>query len=122
MKNEKTQKNTNESLIINLTPHSVRIIKEDGSETVFESKGVIRLAENRKKIGNINGITLNKKSFGSSELPKEKEGIYYIVSLPVAQAFPERNDFLVPDQLVRDEQGRVIGARSFASFIRRRNE
>ena len=108
--------------IINLTPHDVKLIKNGNENISFPSQGVIRLEEKRKKIGDVNGIPIFRKEFGGSELPPKKEGIYYIVSLPVAQAFPERNDFLVPDQLVRDEQGRVIGARSFASFIRRRNE
>ena len=103
--------------IKNLTPHEVRIVGERGKEiSSFPSQGVIRLAEKREKIGDVNGIPIFRKRFGGSDLPPEREGIYYIVSLPVAQAFPERKDFLVPDQLVRDNQGRVIGARSFAVF------
>jgi len=103
--------------IINLTPHEVRLVDDEGNTiAVFPSEGVVRLSEHREKIAEINGISVYKKTFGAAELPPQKEGVYYIVSLPVAQAFPERDDFLIPDQLVRDEKGRVIGARSFAVF------
>ena len=106
--------------IVNFTPHEVRLVDGDGKEIAsFPSQGVIRLAEKREKIGNMDGIPIFKKEFVGSELPPKEEGTYYIVSLPVAQAFPERDDFLVPDQLVRDEKGRVIGARSFAVFSKR---
>ena len=103
--------------IVNLTPHEVRLVDEEGNTiAVFSSEGVVRLSEHREKIAEINNIPIYKKRFGSTELPPQKEGVYYIVSLPVAQAFPHRNDFIIPDQLVRDEKGRVIGARSFAVF------
>ena len=109
-KNEKVK-------VINLTPHEVRLINEEGNTiAVFPSEGVVRLSEHREKIAEINNIPVYRKRFGSTELPQKKANTYYIVSLPVAQAFPERDDFLVPDQLVRDEKGRVIGARSFAIF------
>lgn len=38
---------------------------------------------------------------------------YYIVSRMVANALPNRKDLLVPNELVRDDQGNIIGCRSF---------
>ena len=124
--------------IINLTPHKVRLMDKDGNVlVVFPSEGTVRLEERRQKIKTIQysfieqpidmtehedpihkkiNIDIYKKTFGGSNLPQRQKGTYYIVSLPVAQAFPERDDFLVPDQLVRDEEGQVIGARSFSIF------
>ena len=102
--------------IINFTPHDIEVIKNDGNVIIFPSEGVIRLHEEREKTGDVNGIPVFRKKFGGSNLPPKRDGIYYIVSLPVAQAFPERHDFLVPDQLVRDDKGLVIGCRSFAVF------
>ena len=105
--------------IKNFTPHEV-VVLNDQYEVVarFPSEGVIRLSEERLKIGDANGIPIYKKSFGGSEsLPPEEDGTVYIVSLPVAQAFPSRSDFIVPDQLVRDDQGRIIGCRAFARVL-----
>jgi len=49
-------------------------------------------------------------------LPDPPEGVYYIVSLAVAQA-ARRPDLLVPDDMVRDEQGRILGCRRFAVVV-----
>lgn len=38
--------------------------------------------------------------------------IYYIVSQLVKSALPDREDLLVPAEVVRDEQGHIIGCRS----------
>jgi hypothetical protein len=101
--------------IVNLTPHKV-VVLDDNNNVVaeFASEGVIRLSEERQLIGQINGIPLYIKRFGTTvALPPQREGVYYIVSLPVAQAFPDRSDFIVPDQVVRDNEGRIIGCRGF---------
>jgi hypothetical protein len=42
------------------------------------------------------------------------EGVFYIVSRTVAEAFPHRRDLLIPSRTIRDQQGRVIGCRAFA--------
>lgn len=39
--------------------------------------------------------------------------IYYIVSMLVKQANPDRTDLLTPNESVRDDKGRIIGCRSF---------
>ena len=121
--------------IINLTPHEVRLLDDEGNTVaVFPSEGVVRLEEKKELIGyleeervtfgiyddpyespSVARIPVYRKEFGATNLPEKREGVYYIVSSLVAQAFP-RDDFLVPDQLVRDSEGRVIGARSFAIF------
>jgi len=66
--------------------------------------------------GDILNVPLVKKSFkGTTKLPPKREGVYYIVSLPVALAFKgERDDFIIPDDLVRDEKGFIVGCRAFA--------
>jgi len=38
----------------------------------------------------------------------------YVVSALVAQAVPERQDVFIVDDAVRDDQGRIIGARALA--------
>ena len=102
--------------IKNYTPHEV-VVMNDQNEVIarFPSVGIIRLNESRELIKTLDGIPVYKKKFGGSEfLPPEQPDTYYIVSLPVLQAFPDREDFVAPDQLVRDEKGRIIGCRAFA--------
>ncbi|MBW6469593.1 MAG: hypothetical protein K0A90_00045 [Methanosarcinaceae archaeon] len=104
--------------IINLTPHNVGIIDTTTNKVVvnYPSEGSIRLSEDRKKIFTVNGIPVYSKHFGSAEIPESVEGTMYIVSLAVGQAFPDRNDFLIPDQLVRDEKGAILGCASLTVF------
>jgi len=105
------------SIIFNYTPHKVVVI-DDNNNVIkeFVSEGQIRLSEQRTSRDIINGIPINEKSYGSSELPPIKEDTYYIVSSLIALSYPDRADFLVPDQIVRDDKGNIIGCRSL-SFI-----
>ena len=108
---------TNKIKIINLTPHSVRILDSDNNVVrEYKSEGVIRLSEKRSKITEIDGIALFQKTFGTTDLPEPQPNTYYIVSSLVAQMFPNRKDLLIPDQIVRDKDGRIIGCRSFSIF------
>ena len=53
--------------------------------------------------------------FGAVEgLPDPEEGVVWIVSRVVAEAAKERDDLLVTDDAVRDDQGRIIGCRALA--------
>lgn len=68
------------------------------------------------KIGEINGIPVNKSRFGEVEnLLEPQEGTIYIVSYLTAQAVSEREDVFITDDAVRDEQGRIIGYRALAT-------
>ena len=61
-------------------------------------------------------IKINSTSFGEVDgLPEPQEGTIFIVSALVAQALKGvRNDLVIPDDTVRDEQGRIIGCRALA--------
>jgi len=50
-------------------------------------------------------------------LPPVKQGVYYIVSRMVAEAAWDRHDLLVPNDTVRDANGRIIGCRSLYRVI-----
>jgi len=105
--------------IINLTPHPVTVVSQDGGTAhVFMPSGTVpRCREDVVIIGDLDGIPLVRKSLGQVEnLPDPQEGVYYIVSLAVAQA-ARRPDLLVPDDMVRDEQGRILGCRRFAVVV-----
>lgn len=99
--------------IINLTPHPIVVLGEEEIK-ILPSGEVLRLEEKISPCGEVNGIPVVEKALGGQgKLPPVKEGVFYIVSLPVAQAV-KRQDFLVPDDLVRDGEGRVLGCRRFA--------
>lgn len=102
--------------IINLTPHAVTVLREGAEPIEYPPSGkVARCATQRQVIGSLNGIPINRTKFGEvSGVPEPAPGVYYIVSAMVAQALPQRNDLLIPDDTVRDKEGRIIGCRAFA--------
>lgn len=100
--------------IINLTPHEVSVILEDRAIHFPVSGTVARCDCSKNRIGILDGIPINKSTYGDvSGLPKQADGVYYIVSSFVANALPERKDLLYPDDLVRDDTGAVIGCKGF---------
>ena len=106
--------------LINLTPHPVVILDEAGNvvKTIQPEGTPLRLDEEVEPLGTIDNIPVVRKTLKeevNQSLPRE-EGTYYIVSLPTAQAL-RRPDLLVPDDLVRDEQGRILGCRRLATLV-----
>ena len=103
-------------MIKNLTPHDVRVVN-DRNVLIWlyeKSDKPARCSVERIRTGMINYIPLNQLSFGEVQnLPKPKRGTFFIVSHMVAEA-AKRDDLLVPDDLVRDETGAVIGCRGFS--------
>lgn len=124
-----------EQQIINLTPHPVTLFLSAG-ELTLASEGSIRLAERRSQDPHHIDMPLPvyRVDFGSpilvrpdgteEPLPPERPGVLYIVSRMVVDAFASppdhanapsgRIDLVAPYDLVRDEVGRVIGARALA--------
>jgi hypothetical protein len=53
--------------------------------------------------------------FGELEgLPEPIEGVFFIVSRIVREAAKDRTDLLVPQGLIRDENGQPIGCESLS--------
>lgn len=102
--------------IVNTTPHVVNVLNKDGNVCrSFEPVLSVRVSSSTEIVGELDGIMIDTVKFGDVEgLPAEKEGTFYIVSRLVKSALPNRQDLLVPNQQVRDEQGRVIGCRSLS--------
>ena len=108
--------------IINLTPHSINVIGDDNSVaiTIEASGNVARCSQTIDIVDTINvnniAIPVSSSSYGEVvDLPAPQDNTYYIVSRLVMSACPNRQDLLVPNDLVRDEAGRVIGCRSLAN-------
>ena len=102
--------------IVNATPHTVNLLKEDGSVSRdFEPEVSIRVASDTTPVGQLAGINYTGTEYGDPVgLPPEREDTYYIVSKMVKDACPERRDLLVPSEQVRDDKGRIIGCKSLS--------
>ena len=105
--------------IVNCTPHAINIMDSEGKEILtLEPSGICpRCSVERKKVGDINGIPINKSIFGDVyDLPSPEHDTIYIVSRLVAEA-TRREDLYIVDDAVRDENGRIIGCRALASVL-----
>jgi hypothetical protein len=111
--------------IVNLTPHALNLMPEgpDGPTVTIPPSGqVARCAVDRVQVDTVavDGIAVpvNQTRFGEvSDLPDPQfvgPDTIFVVSALVAQAVPERQDVFIVDDAVRDDQGRIIGARALA--------
>ncbi len=102
--------------IINLTPHEITVHDGGSVRLIPTSGGIARVTVSREVVAAVDGIPVSRVTLGSVEgLPEKKPDTYYLVSALVAQACPDREDLLSPGELVRDDNGRVIGCRGFST-------
>ena len=100
--------------IINLTPHEITLCGQK-----LPSSGVARVATATQQVDEINGIPVNRLTFGQvTGLPEERKDTIYIVSRIVAEAVKgQRNDDIyIVDKTVRNEQGQIIGCEALAKI------
>jgi|TARA_R100000084_G_C4608938_1_gene127033 hypothetical protein len=115
-----TQTHHNGVTFTNLTPHSINLIAEveDESFTISPSGNTLRLDSTEKTLFRFcyaPEISVHQVTYSvAGELPPMIENHYYIVSALVANAYPDRRDFLMVHKTVRDDNGRIIGCRAFA--------
>ena len=97
--------------IVNLTPHKLVIVREDGNKIEIAPSGVIpRVSTTVVKVGEESGIPLFRTEYGSvTDLPPQEDGKLFVVSGLLKAACPDRTDLLTPAKQIRDEAGRVIG-------------
>lgn len=100
----------------NFTPHNVVIVMNE-TKIVIPSDGIARVTETKTAAPSIDvdGVVIEtfKSSFGEVEnLPPQEDGVMVIVSAMAASAAKDRNDLLVPGELVRDNDGNIIGCKS----------
>ena len=102
--------------LINCTPHTVNIHRENGSVLTVEPSGEFaRVATNIEniKVPGIEGIKVGKTTFDTTKvdgLPAPEEGVIYIVSLITLNALKGiRSDLVAPGNLIRDEKGNIVG-------------
>jgi len=108
--------------IKNLTPHPLTIVGEGGTLQVPTSGQIARLAVTRTALDPvlIDGVTLpvSRPSLGEiTGLPPAEEGVILIVSALVAEA-ANRADIFSPGELLRSQEGAVIGAKGLCSYYK----
>lgn len=116
----------------NLTPHKIAVFnREEKKEFTIEPEGVVprvKMVKSRSEDFGTNHVNLSGHQhrievddvFASSEvenLPQEEGNVFLIISRTVAEAVPERNDLIIPNDTVRDENGRIVGCKSFARIV-----
>ncbi len=108
--------------LVNLTPHPIRIVNENGEVQIPPSGQVARVASSQVVIGYVDHIPIRQTTFGQVEnLPDPQPGTIYVVSSLVAQAVSGvRDDVVAPDTSpsgeVRAADGRIIAVTGFQRF------
>lgn len=104
--------------VINKTPHPVTLVNGDKKVTIQPDSIPARCESESVSVDYGIGIPCFKTEFGEvNGLPEEKEGIIYIVSSITAQALKgKRNDCFIVAETVRDDQGRIVGAKCLAKI------
>ena len=101
--------------IKNHTPHPVCVC----CEVIKPQPNPARVKQEVKEIETISfhgkeiPITVSTYSDGVY-IPARKDGIIHVVSKIVAEAYPDRDDFVIPNEIERDENGNITGCKSLA--------
>lgn len=100
----------------NLTNNPVTVFTQDGGQKVFETEPVAAKCKiSQNIIEEIDGIEIVSLVYSklNNELPKEQDGVGYIVSKVAAESIlmdQQRGDLYVPCLQVRD-RGKILGCR-----------
>jgi hypothetical protein len=111
--------NIDQTRIINATGHDIHIVDGNGKciRTLFAATGpggiTIRMQEEILNCPDIDGIKVIKREFNRvDKLPELAKDIFYVVSGVVKISYPDRADFLCPEDQVFSGDGKVIGCRA----------
>ena len=104
--------------LINCTPHAVTVVLESGTLEIEPSGIIPRCTQTSEQIGTVDiegkTIPVIKTVFGEVfDLPEKQDDTFLIVSMLVASA-AQRDDLLIPADIIRDDKGRIIGCKSLA--------
>jgi hypothetical protein len=114
-------------VILNLTPHPIRLYfneREDGLDDL--EPHLRRVIDPEPTPARLDMVELGTQGDGvelveyghARDLPPKRDGVRYVVSLPVALALADRrSDLLVPYREVRNSTGTVIGCRQLAQPV-----
>lgn len=100
--------------IINLTPHAITFVRDSGENLTINPSGELaRVSFKTEQIGEVDGIPVTKTVYGDvTGLPEKQDGKIFLVSSLVASRVFGRDDVFIPNDSVRDAEGRIIGCKS----------
>jgi hypothetical protein len=118
-------------VLLNLTPHPIRVYEPTRPDGIDDlDQGLIRTIPAEPEPARIatvelgteysSGVPTSMVEYGHTHnLPPRRDGVYLIVSLPVALSRVPygRNDLRVPYLEVRNSSGTVIGCRMLAQPV-----
>lgn len=102
--------------VINLTPHAITLESSAGTKTYPPSETPARVSFTQTQTGEVDGFPIVKTSYGEiTGLPAPAENTYYVVSMVVKAAAPNRTDLLCPDsgRAKRDANGNIMSVPGF---------
>ncbi|MES2692305.1 MAG: hypothetical protein V4773_02455 [Verrucomicrobiota bacterium] len=104
--------------LVNLCPHPVCILHEDGSKSVLPQAGVARVGVDYRSGGTVEvegkPVQIIQGVYGEVVgLPEPGAECFYLVSHMVRMALPKRRDLLSPANMVRDGEGNILACRMF---------
>ena len=103
--------------IINRTSHTVNLYDHITNKLIksYKKNGIeLRFYQDRRIIGNINGVSLYSiQNIKLNQKVPVTENIYHIVSPHIKNAFPWRDDFIIPIFLKKNKNGLIIGCTAF---------
>ena len=106
--------------LINLTPHNIDIVKMDGTTLSIPSSGVIRAKQELESYRVIDGIKVARYTYGEPiGVPEtlDPDAIYIVSKLALESCRShgiDTSNFLIPEELIRDDTGRIIGCESLS--------
>lgn len=106
--------------VVNLTPHEITVMdKDDQVLVVYPPCGTLaRLVSEFGAARAFGEVPLGALRFGQVDgLPEPLAGVLYLVPLLVKLTTPNRPDVAVVVNEVRDECGRIVGCRRFATDV-----
>lgn len=93
------------------------MMRDGETITIHPTTPPARVATTKVVVGDIDGFPVNSTTFGDVvDMPKPAKDTVFVVSMLVATALKaagRTDDIVIVDDAVRDEQGRIIGAKAF---------
>jgi len=103
--------------IINTRAHEIVVLDQKGNiiKIFPKSPAPARCNEATTDVANVEGVPIVKKVYSSPyNLPPHKAGTLLIVSRVVKDALPDRPDLVVPAELVRDSNKKVVACKALS--------
>lgn len=104
---------------VNLTPHSLDILLDDGEQLHIphdKNDPYVRSVQSNTPTRKVGRVQLYKSTFGEIEgLPEPAENTIYIVSAIIAERI-RREDVIAPGVVIRNVDGSIRGANGGSDF------